>query len=62
MQVVQADAQENCKVLTRRGQVHVFGQYIQAIGIRVSRKMDQTPDFAVLQVDAAPCRDAMTGA
>ena len=41
--------QESCKVLTRRGQVHVFGQYVKAIAIRVSRKMDQTPDFAILR-------------
>jgi hypothetical protein len=40
--------QENCRVLTRRGQVHVFGQYVTVISARVSRKMDQTPEFAVL--------------
>ena len=32
----------------RGGQVHVFGQRVKAIANRVGRKMDQTPDFAVL--------------
>ena len=31
-----------------KGSDHVFGRYARAIAIGVSRKMDQTPDFAVL--------------
>ncbi len=49
---------KNCKVLTQRGQVHVFGQYAKAIAIRVGRKMDQTPDFQPL---AALREFALTG-
>jgi hypothetical protein len=37
--------QENCKLLTLRGQVHVSGQYAKVVATRVSRKMDQTPNF-----------------
>jgi hypothetical protein len=40
--------QEDCKVLTRRGPVHVFGGGINGVTRRVSRKMDPTPDFAFL--------------
>ena len=40
--------QENGKVPTRRGQVHVFGQpFLGKIRLH-AEKMDQSPDFAVL--------------
>ena len=37
---------------TQRGQVHVFGQRSPANSIHLRRKMDQTPDFAVLLIDS----------
>jgi hypothetical protein len=40
--------QENGKVLTRRGQVHVFGQQFLDDRELFRRKMDQSPDFVVL--------------
>jgi hypothetical protein len=40
--------QEDCKVLTPRGQVHVFGLCMNRVAGPVSRKMYPTPDFAVL--------------
>jgi hypothetical protein len=42
--------QENSKVLTRRGQGHVFGQQFLESRELSSRKMDQSPDFAALLV------------
>jgi hypothetical protein len=39
---------ENGKVLTQRGQVHVFGQPLFDRRKSHGRKMDQSPDFAVL--------------
>jgi hypothetical protein len=45
--------QENCEVPGEGGQVHVFGQRVEAIATPASRKMDQTPDFAVLPVPAS---------
>ena len=49
---------------TRRGQVHVFGQRFLLNFIRSRRKMDRTPDFAVLLIGTAsslpaPCRVAI---
>jgi hypothetical protein len=38
-----------CKVLARRGLVHILGQDINAIAGRAGRKMDPTADFAIFR-------------
>ena len=41
---------------TPRGQVHVFGQRFSLKATRFDRKMDQTPDFAVVLTGGAYLR------